>query len=71
MEPIVTTAPLGDIVAGTYGVRIAPGKIYIGGAGERTTEDFRLLEASEIAELTHVLPFLFEDMVEEYRKENG
>ena len=70
MTPIITTAPLGAIPAGSYGVQIDPVRIFIGGAGIQVTTDFRPLDEAEIGELTHVLPFLFADMIEEYGKES-
>ncbi len=71
MAPIVTTAPLGEIPSGSYGVLVGPNEIYIGGAGLHRTTDFRRLDDAEVSELIHVLPFLFDDMIEEYEKEPG
>lgn len=70
MQPIETTAPLEDgVAAGTHGVLVRPGVIFIDGEGVFMTEAYRELADWEVQQLTHVFPHLFLDMEEAYWRE--
>jgi hypothetical protein len=68
-EPLETTANLAPgVKAGTHGVQLAPGAIFIAGEGTFTTTAYRLLAAWEVQQLLFVFPHLFADMANEHRK---
>lgn len=68
--PVETTGDVAPRVkAGTYAVLVAPGRIYIGGEGTFDTAMFRALDEAELAQIIYVLPNLFTDMAEEYRRQ--
>jgi hypothetical protein len=69
--PVETTAMVAEkLPAGTHGVELADGKIFVAGEGVFETQDYRKLADWEIQQLTFVFPHLFIDMDEAFEREH-